>query len=142
MKHKKSVSQTYIERDRKVLPDLMRKAKHLATYPTTMSKLCRIAAELPTDRFYISDDAAFAYVRKRFYHGIEPKFISPFKQRLFEALYEEVLEMMSHEKYRKMGLKSTIILALEHKAPCVGLTPYIIGLRILNQHRHKHQNHE
>lgn len=140
MKHKESVSQTYIERDRIVLPDLIRRAKHIATYPTTMKKLYHIAAELPTDKFYISDDAAYDYIRKRLFHHITPTFISPFKQRLFEALYEEVTKMLQYEKYQQMGWKSTTILALGRPAPCVGLTPYIIGLRLRKLHRHN--NHK
>lgn len=143
MKHLKSITQTYIERDRKVLPELIRRAKHLATYPTSAKKLYHIAAELPTDKFYISDDAACEYIRKRFFHNIQPKFISPFKQRLFDALYHEVSEMLRQEKYSKMGLKNVTILALERPAPCVGLTPYIIGLRYRKLHKqNNHKKHE
>ena len=139
MKHKRSVSQAYIERDRRVLPELIRQAKHQATYPTTMNVLYKIAAELPTDKFYISDDAALAYIRKRYFHKVVPRFISPFKQRLFEALYDEVTAMMACKKYREMGWKNATILALQRPAPCVGLTPYIIGLRYRKLHRHYHK---
>ena len=93
MKHKDSVSQIYIERD-KFLPRLLRQAKLVATYPTSMKKLYEIAANLPADKFYISDDAACEYMRKRCLHNITPQFISPYKQRLFDALYDEVIKMM------------------------------------------------
>jgi hypothetical protein len=138
MKHQKSVTQTYIERDRKVLPELIRRAKHQASYPTSANKLYHIAAELPTDKFYIGDDAACEYIRKRFLHQVHPKFISPYKQRLFDALYDEVVKMKESEKYRSMGLKDVTLLALGHQAPCVGLTPYIIGLKIFRQRKHAH----
>jgi hypothetical protein len=130
MKHKGSVSQTYIERDHRVLPDLIRRAKHLATYPTTSKKLFRIAAELPTEKFYITDDAAIVYVSKRHIHNITPQFANPFKKRLFDALYEEVVKMMKCEEYSKMGLKYVTLLALSRPAPCVGLAPRGIENRI------------
>lgn len=137
MKHRACVSQTYIERDRVTLPLLLRKAKHLATYPTTMTKLYHIVADLPTEKFYISDDAACEYMRKRLLHNIKPKFFSPYKQRLFDALYDEVIKMLQIKKYQDMGWKNTTILALGRPAPCVGLTPYIIGLRIRKLHKNK-----
>lgn len=142
MKHNGSVSQIYVERDRKILPDLIRRAKHLATYPVNMNTLYRIAADLPTDKFYISDDAAYSYMRKRIFRGIEPKFTSPYKQKLFESLYEEVMKMLDTEKYRQLGWKTTTMLALAHPAPCVGLTPYMIGETILRRQRNKHKKDE
>ena len=126
-RHKASVSQIYIERDRKVLPNLIRRAKHHATYPTTMNALYKIAAELPTERFYIGDDAAIWYMRRRLFYDETPKFINPYKQRLFEALYDKVTQMMKSEKYREIGWRNTTLLALLYPAPCVGLTPYVIG---------------
>lgn len=130
MKRKGNVSQVYIERDNHVLPKLIKKAKSLATYPTTMNKLYYIAAELPTDKFYITDDAAYAYIYKRYLHNIVPKFTNPYKHQLFEAFYNEVCQMMQCEKYKLMGLRSTTILALGRPAPCCGLTPLAIRNRI------------
>lgn len=126
MKHKKSISQTYLRRDKVEIPRLFVRAKEIAEYPTTTKKLFEIAAELPTDQFYIADDAAMAYIRKRILHGIRTKYTNPYKQRLFDALYEEVSRMMKEDKYRKMGLKSTVICALSRPAPCVGLTPFVV----------------
>lgn len=136
------MSQIYIERDKKILPDLVRRAKHLATYPVSMNKLYHIAAELPVDKFYISDDAAYEYMRKRILSGVRPSFNSPYKQKLFDALYQEVTNMLNCEKYREMGWKHTTMLALSHPAPCVGLTPYIIGATIRKRNRHNHKRHE
>lgn len=126
MKHKGSVSHTYTERDRVVLPKLIRQAKHLTTYPTTMRKLSHLAANMPTDRFYISDDAAYAYINRRYIHNDAPTFSNPYKNRLFNALYDEVCKMMQQEKYRSMGLKNVTILALSRPAPCVGISPRTI----------------
>lgn len=138
MKHKKSVSVAYIERDSRMIPELVRRAKRIAPYPTSMKNIYHIAAELPTDKFYIGDDAACDYIRKRI-QNITPKFLSPYKQKLFEALYEEVTYMMKSEKYQKMGLKSTTLLALARPAPCVGLTPYILGLISCRQRKNNSQ---
>ena len=132
MKHRGAVSQTYIERDNRVLPDLIRRAKHIATYPTSSKKLLHIAAELPTDKFYIADDAALHYIYKRHLHNIRPHFINPYKERLYNALYQEVVEMMKREDYCRLGLKTVTILALSRPAPCVGMTPRGIGNIISN----------
>jgi hypothetical protein len=123
MKHKGSISITYKKRDRVVLPRLIRQARHLATYPTTTKQLLVIAANLPTDRFYISDDAAYAYVSRRYMHNDTPQLSNKYKTILFEALYEEVMKMMKEEKYKTMSLKNITILALSRPAPCVGLSP-------------------
>ncbi len=130
MKHKGAVSQTYIERDYHVLPELIRRAKHIATYPITSRGLFKLAANLPTEKFYITDDAALLYINKRCIHGIIPHFTSPYKRKLFNALYEEVMKMKKSEKYKDMGLRHITILALNHPAPCVGMRPRAIEQRI------------
>lgn len=124
MKHGGSVSQTYIERDRKVLPGLIRRAKHLAKYPTTSWEIVRIAVQLPTEKFYISDDAAYEYIRKRVCANIPIRFNNQYKQKLYEAFYEEVMKMKRDERYSNMRLKDITILALARPAPCVGLAPW------------------
>lgn len=139
----RSVTQSFLERDSRVLPELMRQARKIATYPTSAKKLYQIAADLPTDKFYIGDDAAFQYMRKRLFHNVRQKFLSPYKQRLFDALHEEVTAMLKQEKYQNMSLKSVIIIALNHPAPCVGLTPNIIARTFIRHHKHKkNKKHE
>ena len=137
MKHKKSISQTYIDRNRRVLPELVRQAKRIASYPTTMKQLCHIAAELPTDRFYISDDAAYEYIRKRVLKNKKKKFRHVFRERIYEALYEQVLKLKKMEKYKDMDWKNITILALSQPAPCVGLTPYIIQKTLWKRRNNK-----
>lgn len=131
MKHKGSISHTYKRRDAVAIPLLFRKAKTVAEYPISIPKLLKIAADLPVDRFYITDDAALRYVRKRFYGRKRLTYRSKYKERLFDALYEQVCLMMGEDKYRKEGLATTTILALSRPAPCVGLTPNEIYLRYL-----------
>lgn len=123
MKHKGSISQTYLRRDREVLPELYRRAKRVAEYPTSNDSLFRIMADLPVDRYYIADDAAYEYVRKRHLHGFRKKYRTPQKQRLLESLYEEVTRMMGEERYRGLSLKTATVIALMRPAPCVGLSP-------------------
>jgi hypothetical protein len=127
MKRKGHISQTYIKRDRIALPELYRRAKRLATYPTSAMNIYRIMATLPTDRFYISDDAALFYMRKIFFHNITPTFRTPERRRLYEALRREVDNMMKEEKYQELGLNTTTILALMRPAPCVGLSAEAIA---------------
>lgn len=128
MKHKNSVTQTYIKRDRDVLPMLFRQAVAAATFPTTMRKLCTIAATLPTPFFCISDDAALDYTRKRYLNGIEKKFKSPYKQRLYNAFWEKFCEIKN--ECPQMSLQSAVFRALSCPAPCVGLTPWIIQFKV------------
>lgn len=135
MKRKGHISQTYIKRDRDVLPMLYRRAKQQADYPTSVDKIFNIMSELPTDRFYIADDAALFYVRKRYFHNEEVCFRTPQKQKLFNALYDEVLLMMQEEKYKALGLQATTICALMRPAPCVGLSP--VGISKIFRRRKK-----
>lgn len=139
MKHKGSVSQTYLSRDEKVLPDLIRQAKHLATYPISTIKLYQIAADLPTDKFYIADDAAYEYILKRMFRGVEVAFNNHYKQRLYDAFFEEVSKMMKQETYKKMSVKNVTILALSRPAPCVGLAPWGIWKALLRQRKKKNE---
>lgn len=140
MKRKGHISQTYVKRDYEVLPELFRRAKRQATYPTSTDKIFRIMATLPTDRYYICDDAALLYVRQRMLQGKEPTFRTKEKQRLYDALYQEVTAMMKEEKYASMGIAGTVICALMRPAPCVGLSPEGIGVvfhRKLRKRRHE-----
>lgn len=143
MKHKGSISQAFLRRDTIIIPDIYRRAKSLATYPTTTENLFKIAADLSVDKYYISDDAALRYVRRRYYKGERKKFLSPFKEKLFNALYEKVLRMMEEEKYREQGLATTIILALNTPAPCIGLSPLeLYGLYKRGRRSHSKQKGE
>lgn len=123
MKHRGSISQTYLRRDNKAVPDLYRRARAMAEYPTTTMDIFRIAASLPVDTFYIADDAALSYIRSRIYNNERRSFRNKYKQKLFDALYDEVSRMLEETRYQEMGLASTVIVALSRPAPCVGLTP-------------------
>ena len=142
MKHKNSVTQTYIKRDCDILPTLFKQARTMAVFPTTMRKICTIAAGLPTPFFCISDDAALDYARKRYLNGLEKHFKSPYKQRLFNAFWDKFLEIKT--RCPQMSLQSAVFSALACPAPCVGLTPWIIQfkvsriLRIKSQKPHLH----
>lgn len=137
MKHRGSLSQTYITRNEKVIPDLYRRAKALTEYPTTRSRLLEIAVSLPVDRFYIADDAAMFYIRNRIYNNIRQTFKTPYKQRLFDALYDEVKRMLELERYRNMSLASVIVIALSRPAPCIGLSPDALYLLYRKHCRHR-----
>ena len=140
MKHNGSISQTYRKRDRMAVLEVYRRAKAVAQYPTTTKKLFEIAANLPVSQFYISDDSALLYVRNRMFRDIKPSFMSPYKQKLFEALYDLVSTMMQDEKYASQGLASTTIIALSRPAPCIGLTPTVIFQKYLKaQQQKKHK---
>ena len=141
MKHKGSITETYIHRDNVVLPALFRKAKEMASYPTTMKELCQIVASLPVPCFCISDDAALNYMRCRILKGRIKHFKSDYKNRLFEALYQTVRALMKVQssKFKVQSIKSYTLQALDRPAPCVGLTPDEIQRKLHDMHqRNKH----
>ena len=131
MRHKGSVSQVNIERNR-IIPYLYRKAKTLASWPTDTKSLCRIAASLPVPQFYISDEAAVYYIRNRLYHGKEKKFSNIYKQKLYRALYDKFLELMESEHYSNLSISELARKALTYPAPCSGLTPTTLYTVILD----------
>lgn len=126
MKKKGDISHDYIYRDRVVLPDLIRRARRIVEYPTNAMKIYHVAAELPVRRFYISDDAAAAFIRSHVYKGVRPTFTSRYKQRLYDALFDEVSRMLCDSRYRDMDIGSVVSIALTHPAPCVGISPFVI----------------
>ncbi len=130
MKHKSSISQAYIRRDSIVLPELFTQAKATAAFPISLLELCKKMAEMPVDCFYISEDAAINYIRKRRYNKVIPHFVNKYKQRLFEALWRIVEEMMQSERYHNMELKYITTIALTRPAPCIGMTPEVIQQKI------------
>lgn len=137
MKKRGDISQDYIYRDRVVLPELIRQARNIVEYPTTEEKIYQTAANLPTKRFYMSDDSATALIRSHIQNGIRPRFISLYKQRLYDALYEEVTRMLSESRYQGMSIGEVTTIALTHPAPCIGLTPKVI-MRITVRNRKRH----
>ena len=134
MRHKGSISQVNIERDRMV-PHLFRKAKSLVAWPTKMSVICELVAAMPVPEYFISSDTAIDYIRRR-YGGKEVRmFQSQYKQLLYDALYDRFLELM--EIYRgKRSIPYIVQLALASPAPCPGLSPWQIYAIML---RHKKQ---
>lgn len=130
MKHKGSISQTYLKRDAEILPLLLRQARNVASWPTTMHQLCCIVATLPTPYFCIADDAALNYARKRHLHGIVKTFRSPYRQRLYEAFWTEFVKI--YNSTPGIGLQDCVWCALARPAPCVGLGPNIIQLKLSN----------
>lgn len=141
MKHKGAISQVYLKRDREVVPMLFKKAKQIASYPTTQEQLFRIAAEIPVDQYYLSDDTAVLYIRNRIFRGINKIHGSAYKQRLFESLYEAVCELRKDVRYKSKGLDYITMLALQRPAPCVGLSPNVMLQKYL-QYRNKNEDEE
>ena len=132
MRHKGSISQVNIERDRMV-PVLFRKAKSLVAWPTKMSVICELVANMPVTEFFISSDTAIVYVRNR-YGGKEVRpFQSQYKQLLYDTLYDRFLELMEKNRKRK-SIPYVVQLALASSAPCLGISPYQVYQIML---RHK-----
>lgn len=121
-RHKGSISQINVERDR-MAAVLYREAKRIASWPTSTMRLCEIAANMPTKEFYISEEFAVRYVRKRIYAGVAQSFTNKFKQKLYEALFDRVVELRKREKYREASLPAVVQAAIMTPAPCLGLTP-------------------
>lgn len=132
MKHKGSISQVNIARNL-MAERLFREAKRVASWPTNTMRLCEIAANLPVREFYIAEEAALAYIRKRINTGVSPSFVTPYKQRLYDALYERVRELQQQERYADVPLTVVVGAALASSAPCLGVTPRSLYLLITHK---------
>lgn len=133
MKHLGSISQTYLKRDLEVIPMLFNQAKGIAQYPTTMKELCTIAADIPTPFFCISDESALDYIRRRLLHNQKRKFCTCYKQKLYDALWVEFKDVIKMQP--QLSVQSAVFMALSRPAPCVGLTPWILQLKISRYQR-------
>ena len=124
MKHRGSINQFNIERDRELIA-LYRQARATATYPTTMYELCKRTAKLPASCHYISDFYAYLYIRRRL--AGDTKHFKRREQRiLYESLYDIVGELLTKEKYKNHSLSRLVDIALAMPAPCIGLSPRTI----------------
>jgi len=139
MRHKGSISQVNIQRDKEIL-SIFRQAKRQASWPTNIWRLCEIAADLPATEYYISDEMAIRYASNRLKKGRKCKFSNKYKQRLYESLYDKILELRQLDKYKKKSLTAVVNAALSMKAPCIGLTPRKIYLLLL-RHKKTHPPH-
>ena len=109
-----------------MIPVLFRKAKRIAEWPTKKMRLCEMVADMPVPQFYISEEAAASVVGKRFYQGVYTTFQNPYRQRLYDALYEKVVQLKDTDRFRNASLLSIVSHALQQPAPCIGLTPISI----------------
>lgn len=123
MRHKGSISHTNLERD-EIVPLLYRKATELVEWPADTMKICEKAATLPVKKFYISHDAAVEYVRHRYYHGVRKEFRSPYKQQLYDSLYDVFIRLVNNPVYSNRILPDLVSIAIHSPAPCSGLAPF------------------
>lgn len=135
-RHKGSISHTNLQRDKVVL-DLFRKAKSRVSWPADTMTICEAAASLPVDRFYISQDAAVCYVRRRYYHDKVTVYRSHYRQQLYEALYDAFTIAVGRPENRYRPLPDIVINILQSPAPCLGLAPFQIYLAVLRLKKKK-----
>ena len=125
MRHFGSVSQVNIERNQQIAV-LYREAKRSAEWPTSTMRLCEMMVDMPVPKYYISEESAAYVIGKRFYRGVHTTFRNPYKQRLYDSLYELVVQMKQQSRFREASLLAVVTAALQQPAPCVGLTPISI----------------
>jgi len=121
MRHKNSVSQVNIERDKEIRR-LYREAQKLAGTPTTIDRICQIAANLPASKFYISDYWAFRYVKDRT-NGINKVFKDRRKRTLYNALYDVFKRQQRKKENENKSIESIVNISLEQPAPFIGIAP-------------------
>lgn len=121
MRHKNSISQINIERDKEIVA-LFRKAQSLAGAPATIDRICQIAANLPASKFYISDYWAYRYIRDRL-NGTVKYFKDHRKQTLYNALYDNFRIQQRKKENKNKSIETVVDIALEQQAPFVGLSP-------------------
>lgn len=137
MKHKHSITQINIDRDREMLL-LYHRAKRLVQWPTTTAKICEYVSKMPTSCYYLSDMAAYRYVSNRL-KGKVPKFgiYQQMKQRLCEAFFIDFLDVRSKDVNKDKSLIYLVIITLERPGPNLGLTPRYIQEKISAQLKKK-----
>lgn len=121
MRHKKSISQINIERDKEV-KRLYRQAQAIAGCPATIERICHIMANLPCNRFYLSDYWAVRYVKNR-RNGKAKKFNNPRKQILYNAFYNTFMQLARDARYKNKDVETVVYAALMKPAPIIGLSP-------------------
>lgn len=129
MKHKGSISQINVARNR-MAERLFHKAKRIASWPTNTMRLCEMAALMPVEEFYLPEENALTYVRRRVLRGDTMKFTNKYKQQLYDALFERVKELWKREKYSNASIPVVVAAALSTPAPCLGLSPRNIYMLI------------
>jgi len=122
MRHKNSVSQINLERDKELLR-IFRKATELAGNPATLVRIFTIAACLPVSKFYISDYWACRYIHNRL-KGKAKKFKNRHKQILYNALFAEYCQLSKRAENRNKSFETLVDMALERPAPIIGLSPH------------------
>lgn len=122
MRHKGSISQVNIDRD-KCLRRLFREAMD-TLLPATMRHICSTVADMPVPRFFISDEQAERYLRARL-NLQHRRFRNPRKQVLYEALWDEYLRQYVRTPHAPF--RTLVTRALAQPAPFVGLsTGYLL----------------
>ncbi len=131
MKHKNSVTQVNIERDREIVT-LYNRAKAIAGSPTTTHRICQIAANLPASQFYISDYWALRYIKDRC-KGKRRRFRNRRKQTLYNALYDTYRNLSRRHEYVSLPMESVVDIALSQPAPFIGISPDTIHRLLSNR---------
>lgn len=124
MRHKNSISQINIERDKEIVT-LYKKAQALAGAPATIDRICQIAANLPASKFYLSDYWAYRYIRDRL-AGTTKYFKDHRKQTLYNALYDSYKRQARKRENADKSIETLVDIALEQPAPFIGLAPVTI----------------
>lgn len=120
MRHKNSISQINLERNKEI-KRLYRQAQSIAGSPVTIDRICHIMANLPCDRFYLSDYWALRYVKNR-RRGKIKKFGNPQKQTLYNAFYNTFVQLSRSSEYKDKSIETVVYAALEKPAPIIGLS--------------------
>ncbi len=129
MRHKNSISQVNLERDKEISL-LYKTAQALAGYPATVERVCQITANLPASKFYISDTYALKYVKDRL-NGKRRKFKHSRKQVLYDALWNAFLSIRKKRGNESLSIERLVDMALETRAPIIGVSPSVIMNQIL-----------
>lgn len=138
MRHKGSISQVNLERD-KIIPVLFRQAKNTASWPTNTMRLCEVVASMPVPVFFIAPETAIYYARQRYFYNKYKTFKSKFKQTLYDAFYNNFVELMGAPDAKNQSIPMIVTKALRLSAPCTGLNPWQI-YKVMLRHKKELKN--
>ena len=141
MKHRNSICQINIDRDREVIR-LYQQAKRMVEWPTTTAKICAYVSQMPTQIYYLSFDAAYRYVCNRKKGKVQQfgKF-QKMKQSLCEAFFSDYLEVERQAQLqgKHKSVYSLVEATLERPGPHLGIAPTYIR-KILSAYFRSHKS--
>lgn len=108
---------TFLDEQRKEVKRLYWQAMSLSSPPYSTVDVIRKLRSLPCSRYYVSEQSAYEYCRRRL-HGKHVLVRNSSKRILFESLFAKVKEIVSKGE----SIPHAVLEAIKTPAPTIGLS--------------------